>query len=263
MSVPRVRTKQKAATAPFGGKVALITGATSGIGRAAALAFARAGAAIAIVGRNEARGDEVSRLCQDLGAKARFIPADISRPAEMRGAVAQALDAFGRLDIAFNNAAYQEPRTALADQPDETFDRVFDTNVKSVFHAMKAEITAMLTQGGGVIVNNASVSGVRNPNTGIALYAASKAAVISLTRSAAMEYAPAKIRINAVSPGRILTPMMLGSKIADMDAVAAGLPARRMGNPEEVAEAVLWLASDAASFIVGHNLCVDGGFLAQ
>ena len=105
------------------------------------------------------------------------------------------------------------------------------------------------------------MSGVRNANVGIALYAASKAAVISLTRSAAMEYAPAKIRINAVSPGRILTPMMLASKIADMDAVAAGLPVRRMGGPEEVAEAVLWLASDAAAFVVGHNLCVDGGFL--
>jgi len=114
-----------------------------------------------------------------------------------------------------------------------------------------------------VIVNNASVSGVRNPNTGLALYAASKAAAVSLTRSAAMEYAPAKIRINAVSPGRITTPMMLASKIADMEAVAAGLPLRRMGQPEEVAEAVLWLASDAASFVVGHNLCVDGGFLSQ
>jgi NAD(P)-dependent dehydrogenase (short-subunit alcohol dehydrogenase family) len=121
----------------------------------------------------------------------------------------------------------------------------------------------MLQAGGGVIVNNASVSGIRNPNTGIALYAASKAAVISLTRSAAMEYAPKGIRINAISPGRVLTPIMLGSKIADMSAVAEGLPLRRMGQPQEVAEAVVWLASPAASFIVGHNLCVDGGFLSQ
>jgi NAD(P)-dependent dehydrogenase (short-subunit alcohol dehydrogenase family) len=114
-----------------------------------------------------------------------------------------------------------------------------------------------------VIVNNASVSGVRNPNPGLALYSASKAAAISLTRSAAMEYAPHGIRINAVSPGRIVTPMMLASGIADMGAVAAGLPARRMGQPEEVAEAVAWLASDAAGFVFGHNLCCDGGFLAQ
>jgi NAD(P)-dependent dehydrogenase (short-subunit alcohol dehydrogenase family) len=248
---------------PFSGKVALVTGATSGIGRAAALAFARGGASVVLVGRNEARGQEVSQACQACGTKAAFVVADVSRPDDMRGAVAQAVDAFGRLDIAFNNAAYQEPRAPLADQPDDRFDLVFDTNVRSVFHAMKAEIAVMLSQGGGVIVNNASVSGVRNANVGIALYAASKAAVISLTRSAAMEYAPAKIRINAVSPGRILTPMMLASKIADMDAVAAGLPARRMGNAEEVAEAVLWLASDAAAFVLGHNLCVDGGFLAQ
>src|SRR3546814_8719500 len=118
---------------------------------------------------------------------------------------------------------------------------------------MKAEIAQMLTQGGGVIVNNASVSGLRNPNPGLSLYAASKAAAISLTRSAAMEYAPAGIRINAISPGRVVTPMMLGSKIADMSAVAAGLPLRRMGQPEEVAEAVLWLASDAASRSEEHT----------
>jgi NAD(P)-dependent dehydrogenase (short-subunit alcohol dehydrogenase family) len=173
-----------------------------------------------------------------------------------------ALAELGRLDIVFNNAAFQEPRGLLADQPDETYERVLDTNLRSVFQAMKAQIPAMLRQGGGVIVNNASVSGVRNPNPGLSLYAASKAAVLALTRAAAMEYAPQKIRINAISPGRVVTPMMLGSKIADMGAVAAGLPLRRMGQPEEVAEAVVWLASDAASFVVGHNLCVDGGFLA-
>ncbi len=113
-----------------------------------------------------------------------------------------------------------------------------------------------------MIVNNGSVSGVRNPNPGFALYSASKAAALSLTRSAALEYAPHGIRINAVSPGRVVTPMMLGSKVADMSVVAAGLPLRRMGQPEEVAEAVVWLASDAASFVVGHNLSVDGGFLS-
>jgi NAD(P)-dependent dehydrogenase (short-subunit alcohol dehydrogenase family) len=174
-----------------------------------------------------------------------------------------ALRSFGRLDIAFNNAGYQEPRALLAEQTDATFETVMATNLRAVFQAMRAELAVMVRQGDGVIVNNASVSGVRNPNPGLALYAASKAAVVSLTRSAAMEYAPLGIRINAVSPGRVETPMMLGSNIADMAVVAAGLPARRLGYPGEVAEAVAWLASDEAGFVIGHNLCVDGGFLAQ
>ena len=250
-------------TTSFAGKAVLVSGATSGIGAATALAFARRGAHVAIVGRDEERGQSVGRNCAAFGVKAPFLAADLAQPGEVRRMIAFAIDAFGALDIAFNNAGYQEPRAPLADQPDETFDRVFDMNVRSLFHAMKAEIAAMLPRGKGVIVNNASVSGVRNPNPGLALYAASKSAAISLTRSAAMECAPAGIRINAVSPGRIVTPMMLASKIADMSAVAAGLPLRRMGQAEEVAEAVVWLASDAASFVVGHNLCIDGGFLSQ
>jgi NAD(P)-dependent dehydrogenase (short-subunit alcohol dehydrogenase family) len=249
--------------AQFHGKAVLVSGGTSGIGRATALAFARRGASVAIFGRNEARGREVEAACESLGAKAAFLAGDISRPEDAHAIVAFAVERFGRLDIAFNNAGYQEPRAPLADQPDGTYDRVFDTNVRSLFLAMKAEIAVLLKQGGGAIINNASVSGVRNPNPGLALYAASKAAVVSLTRSAAMEYAGAGIRIKAVSPGRVLTPMMVASKIADMSAVAAGLPLKRMGQPEEVAEAVLWLASDAASFVVGHNLAVDGGFLSQ
>jgi NAD(P)-dependent dehydrogenase (short-subunit alcohol dehydrogenase family) len=155
-------------------------------------------------------------------------------------------------------------RTKLAGQDDAAFSRVFDTNVRSVFHGMRLEIAAMLANGkGGTIVNNASVSGTRNPNVGLSLYSASKAAVISLTRSAAMEYAAQGIRINAVSPGRVVTDMMLRSGIADMSEVAAGLPLKRMGQPEEVANAVVWLASDASSFVVGHILSTDGGFLAQ
>ena len=248
---------------PFAGKVVLVTGGTSGIGRATALAFARRGAAVAIVGRDAERGREAREACRALGVAAAFLAADVARPAAAQAIVDFALAELGRLDVAFNNAAFQEPRALLAEQPDETYERVLDTNLRSVFQAMKAQIPAMLRQGGGAIVNNASVSGVRNPNPGLALYSASKAAVLALTRAAAMEYAPQKIRINAISPGRVATPMMLGSGIADMGAVAAGLPLRRMGQPEEVAEAVAWLASDAASFVVGHNLCADGGFLAQ
>ncbi len=247
----------------FAGKVALVTGATSGIGRATALAFARRGASVVLVGRDETRGAEAAADCAATGARAVFFRADVARPDAMRAAVAFAVEKFGGLDIAFNNAGHQEKRAPLAEQPDEVFDVVIDTNLRALFQAMKAEIQAMLAGGrGGVIVNNASVSGVRNPNPGLSLYSASKAAALSLTRSAAMEYAPLGIRINAVSPGRVVTPMMLGSGIADMAAVAAGLPIRRMGTPEEVAEAVTWLASDAASLVVGHNLCTDGGFLA-
>jgi NAD(P)-dependent dehydrogenase (short-subunit alcohol dehydrogenase family) len=212
-----------------------------------------------LVGRDGGRGAAVAASC---GPGARFHRADLSDPAAVAGAVAAAAEAFGGLDIAFNNAGFQERRAELAAQPEAVYDAVFDVNVRGLFLAMKAQIPLMLARGGGVIVNNASVSGLRNPNPGLSLYAASKAAAVSLTRSAAMEYAPRGIRINAVSPGRVETPMMLASGIADMSAVAAGLPIRRLGTPEEVAQAVLWLASPQSGFVVGHNLCVDGGFMS-
>lgn len=243
----------------FSGKRVLVTGATSGIGRATALAFARAGAAVVISGRDAARAAEVVAAAE--GALT-FLTADLTDAAAVTALVDSAADHLGGLDIAFNNAGFQERRALLADQPADTYDTVFDTNLRAVFLAMQAEIRIMLSAGGGVIVNNASVSGLRNPNPGLALYSASKAAVLSLTRSAAMEYASEGIRINAVSPGRVETPMMLAAVAGDGATVAAGLPARRLGRPEEVAEAVLWLASERAAFVCGHNLCVDGGFLS-
>jgi NAD(P)-dependent dehydrogenase (short-subunit alcohol dehydrogenase family) len=253
-----------AAMKPFQDRVALVTGGGTGIGRATALALATAGAAVVVVGRRAEPVEAVAADVRAAGVEGLAIVADIANPAEIERVVAAVVERFGRLDIAFNNAGYQEPRTKLAEQDDATFSRVFDTNVRSVFHCMRLEIAAMLATGrGGVIVNNASVSGTRNPNVGLSLYSASKAAVISLTRSAAMEYAAQGIRINAVSPGRVVTDMMLRSGIADMSEVAAGLPIKRMGQPEEVANAVLWLASDASSFVVGHVLSTDGGFLAQ
>jgi NAD(P)-dependent dehydrogenase (short-subunit alcohol dehydrogenase family) len=244
------------------GKVVLVTGGTSGIGRAAALAFGRRGAFVVIAGRRQPEGESAVAALSKLGASGRFIATDVTKPEDIANLHQTIVNDHGRLDVAFNNAGYQEPRAPLAEQDAALYDRVFETNVRSVFLSLQHQIRIMLQLGKGAIVVNTSVSGMRNPNPGLALYSASKAALISLTRSAAMEYAPLGIRINAVAPGRVVTGMMLASKIMDMDAVAAGLPLRRMGQPEEVAEAVVWLASDAASFVVGHVLCTDGGFMA-
>ena len=246
----------------FDGKVALVTGGATGIGRATALAFARRGATVVIAGRRRAEGEKAVAAIAAGGGAARFIAADVTRPDEIAKLHRTIVADHGRLDIAFNNAGYQEPRAPLAEQDAGLYDRVFDTNVRSVFLSLQHQIRHMAERGGGAIVVNTSVSGLRNPNPGLALYSASKAALISLMRSAAMEYAERGVRINAVAPGRVVTDMMLASKIMDMKAVAAGLPLRRMGQPEEVAEAVAWLASDAASFVVGHVLCTDGGFMA-
>ncbi len=240
----------------------LVTGGTSGIGRATALAFAEAGATVVFSGRSETRGAEVVAAGDGLPGSLSFIAADLTEDESSENLIEEATARLGGLDIAFNNAGFQERRAPLAEQSLETYDRVFDTNLRAVFLAMQAEIGVMLAGGGGVIVNNGSVSGVRNPNTGLALYCASKAALLSLTRSAAMEYAEQAIRINAVSPGRVETPMMMAAGVGDRAAVAATLPAKRLGTPEEVAAAVLWLASEEASFVFGHNLCIDGGFLA-
>ena len=245
------------------GKVCLVTGGGSGIGRATALRMAlESASAVVIAGRNPDKGEAVAEEVRAKGTECVFTAADVTREADVAEWVAATLRRFGRLDAVFNNAGFQEQRAPLAEQDDATYARVFDTNVRALFHGLRHQIPAMLAGRGGAIVNNASVSGVRNPNPGLSLYSASKAAAISLTRSAAMEYAPQGVRINAVAPGRVVTGMMMASGIADMTQVAAGLPLRRMGRPEEVAAAVCWLLSDEASYIVGHVLCADGGFLA-
>ena len=246
----------------FKDKVVLVTGGATGIGRAAALAFARRGARVVMAGRRKSEGEKAVAGLAEIGAAGHFIAVDVTRPDELSSLHRTIVAQHGRLDVAFNNAGYQEPRAPLVEQDPALYDRVFDTNVRAVYLSLQHQIRIMVEQGGGAIVVNTSVSGLRNPNPGLALYSASKAALVSLTRSAAMEYAEKGVRINAVAPGRVVTDMMLASKIMDMSAVAAGLPIRRMGRPEEVAEAVVWLASASASFVVGHVLCTDGGFMA-
>ncbi|MDN3277651.1 glucose 1-dehydrogenase [Frankia sp. RB7] len=245
------------------GKVCLVTGGGSGIGRATALRMAAEGAkAVVVAGRREAEIEATAAACRELGAEAIAIRTDITQEDDVERLVRTAIERCGRLDVAFNNAGFQERRAPVEQQGMDIYDSVFDTNVRALFLCLRHQLPAMLANGGGSIVVNASVSGVRNPNPGFSLYSASKAAAISLTRSAAMENAPRGIRINAVAPGRVITDMMLSAGVGDVATVGAGLPLRRMGTPEEVAEAVVWLSSDASSYVVGHVLAADGGFLA-
>jgi NAD(P)-dependent dehydrogenase (short-subunit alcohol dehydrogenase family) len=246
------------------GKVCLATGGGSGIGRATALRMAEEGAeAVLIAGRRENEIKKVAAECRAFGAEALAVRTDVTREDEVARLVSTVLDRYGRLDVAFNNAGVQERRAPLETQESSVYDEVFDGNVRSVFYCLRHQLPVMFARGQGRIVVNASVSGVRNPNVGFSLYSASKAAVISMVRSAAMEAAPRGVSINAVAPGRVVTEMMLRSGVGDMATVAAGLPLKRMGKPEEVAEAVVWLLSDAASYVVGHVLATDGGFLAS
>lgn len=245
------------------GKVCLVTGGASEIGRATALRMAQEGAAAVVIGgRRQVLGEKAAEELRTAGTDGLFVPADVTQEADAERLVTTALERFGRLDAAFNNAGHQERRADLAEQTDAVYAQVFDTNVRALFYSLRHEIPALVASGGGAIVNNTSVSGVRNPNSGLSLYSASKAAAVSLTRSAAMEYAVRGVRINAVAPGRVVTDMMLASGVGDMRQVAAGLPLRRMGHPEEIAAAACWLLSDEAGYVIGHVLCADGGFLA-
>ncbi len=245
-------------------KVALITGGTTGIGRATAIAFARAGAKVVVAGRRQKEGDETVRLLQEAGGTGLFVAADVARSADIANLVARAVATYGRLDIAFNNAGVESASVApTADQDDADFDKVMAINVKGVYLSMKHEIPAMLKTGGGVIVNTSSIAGQIGFG-GMAPYAASKHAVNGLTRSAALEYAKLGIRINAVAPAAIETDMFDRlTEVVPRDMMTALHPIGRVGKPAEIADAVVWLASPQASFVTGLILPVDGGFTAQ
>ena len=245
----------------YTGKVAFVTGAGSGIGRATALAFARAGANVAVADISEPNAQETARLIEDLGGRALAVRCDVTRTEDVKAALDTTIDTFGRLDVAFNNAGVEQQPTATADLDEAEWDRVVSVNLTGVFLCMKYEIPLMLKSGGGAIVNTSSGAGVKGFKGGAA-YVAAKHGVVGLTRAAALDYAAQNIRINAICPGIIDTHMIervFGDTPEGRQAVLAQEPIGRMGKPEEIAAAAMWLCSDAASFAVGHALVVDGG----
>lgn len=249
----------------FENQVALVTGAASGMGLATAQAFAEADAAVVLADVNEAQVRAAAKQLADAGRKAIGVRCDVTNEADVRAMVEQTVSTFGRLDAAFNNAGVNSPAVETADASGAEFDRVTAINLKVVWSCMKYELLQMRKQGSGAIVNNSSIGGLIGL-PGRAVYHATKHGVLGLTKSAALEYAARGIRINAICPGTINTPMvaeMLAKEPESMKEILRNQPNGRLGEPEEIASVVLWLCSPGASFVVGHALAADGGFTVQ
>ena len=243
----------------FTDKAVLITGAASGIGRATALAFAAEGARVAILDRSADTLEAVQASLKDTGREVLTVACDVSSPDQVEGAIKQVIERFGRLDIAFNNAGVENKAAPVHEIDLAEWDRILGINLRGTFLCMKHELAQMVKQGGGVVVNTSSGAGIRGVAGGAA-YAASKHAIIGLTRSAALDYAKQNIRVNAVLPGNIETPMMDRFTGGDIQKAIDLEPVGRLGKPEEIAEAVLWMASDLGGFVTGAATVIDGGW---
>jgi NAD(P)-dependent dehydrogenase (short-subunit alcohol dehydrogenase family) len=248
----------------FSGKVAFVTGAGSGMGQATAVAFAGAGARVAIVDINPKGLDATAKLVADAGGQALSLPTDVSDAAQVEAAVSQTVKHFGHLDVAFNNAAVFDHAAPVDTLDLEAWDRVIAVNLSGVFYGIKYQVPVMLDQGGGSIINTGSV-GSAIGSLGLTAYTAAKHGVVGLTKKAALDYATKGIRVNAILPGGIDTPMaeeFAGGTDEGRAALVSLNPVGRLGRPDEIANAALWLASDSSSFVTGHALAVDGGWLA-
>lgn len=249
----------------YTGKVAFVTGAGSGIGRATALAFAREGASVVIADISEQGNQETARMIDEAGGQVLAVTCDVRQAEDVKNVLDKAIDTFGRLDVAFNNAGVEQKPAATADLDEEEWARVVDTDLLGTFLCTKYEIPLMLKHGGGAIVNTSSDAGVVGVKDNAA-YTAAKHGVVGLTKAAALDYAQSNIRVNAVIPGYINTPMMdrfTGGTEEGRQQVVALEPVGRVGQPEEIAEAVIWLCSDTASFVTGTAMVVDGGVVTQ
>ena len=249
----------------FKNTVAFITGASTGIGSATALAFGKAGAHVVLADVNIDAGGKTAHLIREAGGNAELVKCDVSKDADVKSAISKTISLFGRLDIAFNNAGVEGQQALTPDCSEDNWNQVINVNLKGVWLCMKYQIPEMLKMGGGSIVNCSSIAGVVG-FPGIAAYVASKHGVLGLTKTAALEYAKKNIRVNAVCPGVIQTPMIerfTHGEAQIQNQLVNSEPVGRVGKPQEISDAVLWLCSPGAAFTTGHSMVIDGGWIAQ